>query len=122
MNRVTIAALLAILFVESASATPFETFRQVNLNRPGVLENIRTKNPSHYGIIMSVLDGLKQRPDEDVPQWIVTHFQASTASYSPYVLTSFPGQKDLSLTLSGTRYFARITLMPGRALVLPRSQ
>ena len=118
MNQATIAALLTLLFVEAVSAAPFLVVRQGNLNRPGALETLRASNPSHYKIVLNVLDGLKQRPDEDVPRWIQTNFQASSASYSLYLLTSFPAQKDLSFTLGDTQYRARVTLAPGGALVV----
>jgi len=120
MSRVTIAALLALLFVEAVSAAPFLVLRQVDLNRPGAMENLHASNPSHYGTVLNLLDGLKQRPDEDVPRWIMVNFRASTAAYSAFALTSLPAQKDLSFTLDQVRYRARITLAPGGALVLPR--
>jgi len=96
--------------------------RQVNLNRPGALESLRASNPVHYGIVLNVLDGLKQQPDEDVPRWIVANFRARTAAYSAFALTSFPAQKDLSFALDQVIYRARITLAPGGALLLPRDQ
>jgi len=121
MNRRTATALVLCIGTEVAFAGPFAAMQHVDLNKPGALERIRDSNPSHYGIILQILDGLNQRQDGDVVRWIRANFQARAASFSPYTLTSYPAQKDLTFTLDALRYRARVTLAPGGALIVPAS-
>lgn len=89
----------------------------VNLNAPGALEKLKQSNAKHYETFAKILHGLNERSFESVPRWIRTTFDARGVLYSPILLTSFPPQRDLSLTIDRTRYSARITLAPDGASI-----
>lgn len=122
MRRVLALVGVVLWSVSSASAAPFVAVTSFDLNRSGVLERLRTSNPAHYEKIAKILDGLTQRPYDDVPRWINASFDAKYVNYSPVLMTSYPAQRDLTFTLDFTRYRARITLTSRGAVVLPSWQ
>ncbi len=122
MRRVLAFLGLVLWSVSNASAAPFVAVTSLDLNRSGVLERLRTSNPVHYEKIAKILDGLTQRPYDDVPRWINTSFDAMHVNYSPVLKTSYPAQRDLAFTLDYTRYRARLTLTLSGASVLPTWQ
>lgn len=119
MYRVLILAGLMLSSLPNASAEPFAPIASIDLNRSGVVERLRISNPVHYEKIGKILDGLTQRPYDDVPRWINASFDAKRANYSPVLKTSFPAQRDLAFTLDYTTYRARVTLTLGGAVVFP---
>lgn len=119
MSRTLLTIVLTLLSVTGASAVPPPVHRQVDLNRPDALERLRVSNPSHYAMVLRIVDGLTKRSSYDALHWIRGNFPARDVTYSLYVLTSYPPQRDLSLILDNTRYRARVTLTAGGAVVYP---
>jgi hypothetical protein len=110
-----IVAIVLIALHPFASAQSVRPPQYVNLNAPGAMELIRTANPAHYEKIQGIVDGLAQQADGAAGQWIRTSFGAKQVSYSGFLLTSYPPQKDIAFTLDSTRYYGRVTLSRDRA-------
>ena len=113
-----IAAIAGLFLVPLSSAWGdlFPAVHVVDLNRPGAMERVRASNPGHHDKIVRILDGLTQRPYDDVPRWINTTFQARDVRFSPIVMTTYPAQRDLTFVLDSMRYRGRVTLAHGGAI------
>ena len=117
-----VVALVVLGLVSASAAATAENVkptRYVNLNASGVLDKLRESNSAHYAKIQKILAGLDNRSGADVPYWMHTKFRAKNVGYSPYLLTTSPPQRDLSFVLGNTEYSARVTLMPGTAMIFP---
>ena len=94
--------------------------RVLDLNAPGALEALRRENPVHYRKLQQILNGLTDRPQEDIPNWIQTNFAASDVVYSLHLLTSEPPkERHLKLNLDDTRYEAVVTLRRSGGTICP---
>ena len=91
--------------------------RSVDLNAPWTLERLEASDPKTYETLTGILNGLSHRSFSEVPHWMGANFDAKDVSYSVYLLTSYPPQRDLSFTIDNTNYFGRVTLGPKRAQV-----
>jgi len=111
MKRILALACVGIFYLSSASALYLVT-PTVNLNKPGVLEKLRDSHPAHYEKIGKILEGLTQRPFDDVPRWITANFDARDAHFSPVLMTSYPPQREIVFVFDRTRYRARVKLTP----------
>jgi hypothetical protein len=80
---------------------------RIDLNKPGAMEQLQRNNPRHYAKITTILEGLAEQPDEQVPQWMKTTFEAKNVIWAPLVLTSYPPRKRLSFELETIQYEAR---------------
>jgi len=94
MLRVLSVALLlgSALAVWGQEPNPF---KQVHLNAPGVLDDLRASNPSRYEAIQRHVD----RMSDVCPGGCM-------------LLTTYPPQRDVDIVLGDTRYKARVTLAP----------
>ena len=117
MQRLIIAIALIGLH-PFASAQNVRPAQYVDLDAPGAMEQIRAANRVHYEKIQSIVEGLGQQPDGEAAQWIRTSFGAKQVSYSSFLLTSYPPQKDIAFTLDSTRYYGRVALRRGQPEVL----
>jgi len=119
MSKLFIVAVLALLWTAVAATGDAIPGRTVNLNEPGTLEALRHSNPTHHEKVRTIMEGLLQQPDADVPRWIQTNFEARDVRYAPIVLTSDPPKKRLSFALDETRYEAVVTLTHVRGAIVP---
>jgi hypothetical protein len=91
----------------------------VDLDRPGALDALRQSNPAHYQTVRTIMDGVLQRPDAEVPRWLQATFAAQDVSYAPILLTSHPPKRRLSFALDTTRYEMVVTLTTVRGEIVP---
>jgi len=63
---------------------------RIDLNEPGAFEALRHTNVEHYNKIVKIIQGLGQRPREDIPGWARAAFGARNVDYSRAFLISYP--------------------------------
>ena len=103
-----VVVLGCISFVLVSCDAPPPAAGTIDLNAPGVMENLRAKNPRHYEQIQEILNGLENQ--KDVPKWMQATFKAKNVSYSPIFLTTEPPQRNLSFVLEETLYHSVVTV------------
>jgi hypothetical protein len=108
-----------LLWTAIAAADDAIPSRTINLNQPGALEALQHSNPMHYEKVRKIMEGIFQRPETAVPDWIQTNFDARNVRYAPILLTSDPPKRRLSFALDDTRYEAVVTLTNVRAEIVP---
>jgi hypothetical protein len=92
----------------------------VNLNRPGILEQLKLERPKHFAAISEVLRIVERVPCEtrevetlkvryDITQWACNFT----------LMTSDPPKRRLSFQLEETRYVAVVTLKGTEGRVVP---
>jgi hypothetical protein len=119
VSRIFLAIAIAFLNLSVAIGQNAKPTRDINLNAPGAMEKVQASNPQHYKKIQSILDGIDKHSPGDARRWIQTTYNAKDVGYSFTVLTTSPGQRQLSFTLDKTRYRAVVTLERGRAEIYP---
>jgi len=112
-------AILVMLWAGVVAADDASPRRTVDLNKPDSLEALQRSNPTHYGKVRRILEGILQQRDAAVPHWIQTNFDARNVGYVPIFMTSFPPKRRLSFALDETRYEAVLTLTNFRAEIVP---
>jgi hypothetical protein len=65
-------------------------------SEPGAMKALQQSNPAHFDEIRRILDGLRRRPDAEVPHWMEVSVGARDISYVPVILTSHPPKRRLS--------------------------
>ncbi len=116
MLKLTVAALLMAVGGLALAAGPHPS-KHVDLSDPGAMAKIRDSNPAHYEKIHNIVFGLANRRYGDVRQWLRTTYQVEDASISYFILTTSPGQRDLSFVLGDTQYYGRVISMQGGGTV-----
>lgn len=119
MLRLFVAIAVASLNATIALGQNVAPTRNINLNAPGAMEKVQASHPAHYKKIQNILDGLAKRSLGEARRWIRTTYNAKDVMYSPIVLTTSPGQRQLSFTLDRTRYRAVVTLEINRVEIYP---
>lgn len=116
MLRLMVATLLISVCgrVFAAGSLPS---KHVDLSDAGAMTELLNSNPAHYKKIQKILHGLENRPLKDVPRWLRTSFKAKDVSYSHIMLTTSPGQRDLSFVLGETQYYGRVVSLQGSGSV-----
>ena len=104
-----ILASAALLFASQIVAAP-PPEKLVNLNAPGVLQQLERTNPAHHKKVVAILNGVTAQQVTDVPRWLQTTFAARNVTYRPLMFASNPPKRDLSFVLDDTSYQARVIL------------
>ena len=116
MLRRIVATLLISIGGFAYAAVPPST-KRVDLSDARAMTKILDSNPAHYKKIEAILRGLERQGSWDVPRWMRTRFKAKAVSSSPFVLTTLPGQRDLSFVLDDTHYYGRTISIRGGGVV-----
>jgi hypothetical protein len=116
MLKLIVSAFLMLIAVFAFAAGPHPS-KRVDLSDANAMTKLLDSNPAHYSKIEEILRGLENRRSWDVAQWLKTRFRAKDISYSKIMLTTLPGQRDLSFVLGDTRYYGRVIAMQGGGTV-----
>ena len=116
MLRLMVAAFLMSIGGLAIAAGP-QASRRVDLSDPSAMTELLNSNPAHFKQIQKILHDLDNRPIQDVPRWMRTSFKAKDVSYSHIMLTTSPGQRDLSFVLGDTQYYGRVVSLQGSGSV-----
>jgi len=119
MSRLFGFVALAGLWTALVAADAPRLGPTVDLNAPGALERLQQSRPAHFEKVRKILEGVRQRPDTELPRWMHVSFDARDVDYRPVVLTSHPPRRRLSFALDDTRYEAVVTLRNVRGDVVP---
>lgn len=112
MLKLMVAALLISIGEFAFAAGPYPS-KHVDLSDAGAMTKILVSNPTHYEKIQHIIYGLSKHRYTDVPRWLRTRFKAENVSYSYFMLTTSPGQRNLSFVLGDTRYYGHVIAMQG---------
>jgi hypothetical protein len=110
MLRLLVAALLVSIGGLAFAAGPHLS-KCVDLSDASAMTKILDSNPVHYEKIQNIVFGLANRPYGEVRRWLRTNYQVRDVSISQFILTTSPGQRDLSFVLDDTRYYGRVISM-----------
>jgi len=119
MSKLIATSIFVMFWAAVIIAGDASPGRTINLNKPGALEALEQSNPTHYEKIRKILDAVLDQPDEAVPRWIQTSFNARSISYAPILMTSDPPKRRLSFTLDEARYEVVLTLTKLRPEIVP---
>jgi hypothetical protein len=122
----TVAALAMAFGFATPVAVPAPS-REVNLDRPGVLEAIEQSNPAHYAKILVIMRISQMEPCEHVPAILKTKEGVGVDDVrcdSFVLLTSYPPKRHMTFVLDDVRYtsnVAQVQLQRPRVLPVERS-
>lgn len=116
--RILASLVVAALGIGPAQAAPPEPPAAVtviaarSLDAPGALDALRESNPAHYERAVTILGLASEMPCEGLPRVLRTREAeaASIACRPSRVFTSWPAKREVSFTLDGTLYSARVEL------------
>lgn len=112
MLRLMVAALLISAGGLAFAAGPLPS-KHVDLSDAGAMTKILNSNPAHYKKIQNIVSGLANHRETEVPRWLRTSFKAKNVSYSYFMLTTSPGQRNLSFVLGDTLYYGQVISTQG---------
>jgi len=116
--RTILATVLSITALAAAAAGT--AFQATDLNRPGVLEQLRTERPKHFKAITEILQVAERVPCPDRRlEAIRTRYDMCDLECNFLVLTSFPPKRRLSFALDETNYVATVTLKDAGGRLVP---
>src|ERR1700761_3289009 len=112
MRRIVLSPALLLVSALSFAAGP----GTVDLNRPGVLEQLKLNHPQRYLAVSAVLEASGQVPCKgSALQLLKTQFNVQDLECGMVVLTSFPAKRHVQFELDGTRYAALVVLQDADA-------
>jgi hypothetical protein len=118
MNR-WLATLVALSAGAAVSGEPLGPPRSVNLDRPGVLEQLRETDPSTYKRIAEVIRAAETLPCETKELSLMkARDELRQLQCGALILTSFPPKRRIAFTLEHTFYTGTVamTYAPGRVM------
>lgn len=113
MRRITLIALCATAGLALASDfRQVERPRTVNLDKPGVLEQIEKDNPGHFARIEGIRKVASHTPCqmERLAKTLKADFDASATNCAQFFQASYPARYPLSFQLDDTSYHTTIYL------------
>lgn len=110
MAKAIVAALLVSIGELAFAADPRPS-KCVDLSDARAMRQILDTNPAHYKKIENIVVGLANRRYWEVPQWLRTTYHVKDVLISDFILTTSPGQQDMSFVLDDTRYHGRVISM-----------
>ncbi len=111
LRRVVVALLTAVGGIAYAADSP--PLKNVDLNHARAMSQILSSNPAHYKQIQNIVSGLATHREFEVPRWLRASFNAKNVSYSYFMLTTSPGQRNLSFVLGDTLYYGNVISTQG---------
>lgn len=112
-----VIAFLSVLLACIASAAERGA---IDLDRPGVLDQLKQDHPQRYHLVAAVL-----RASEWIPcksgelETLKTRFGLRDAKCGVVALTSYPARRHVSFEIDGTSYAATVILQDAGATVQP---
>ena len=92
----------------------------VDLDRPGVLDQLKQDHPQRYQLVAAVLHASEWMPCKSSElETLKTRFGLREAECGVVVLTSYPAQRHVSFELDGTSYAATVILKDAGATAQP---
>jgi len=84
----------------------------VNLDQPGVLDELAQSNPEHYSRIVEIRHAASFMPcrPESVERTLKAKFDADEGRCGQLLLASYPAKMELGFRLEGTYYTTRVEL------------
>ena len=110
-------ALVPVLLACVASAAQLGP---VDLDRPGVLDQLKQDHPQRYQLVTAVLRASERMPCKSGElETLKTRFGLRDLECGVVVLTSYPAQRHVSFQLDGTSYAATVFLKDADATAQP---
>ncbi len=108
-------ALVTVLLASIGSAAEPAT---LDLDRPGVLDQLKQDHPQRYQAVTAVLLASERMPCKNTDlETLQTRFNLRDMECGVVVLTSYPAQRHVSFYFDGTRYAATVILKDADATV-----
>ena len=115
--RVLVPAALCLAFSVGASALDGPRPGAVDLNRPGVLEQIKRHDPARYAAIHDILRVSARYPCQaSALRTLRVRWDLQDVGCGATLLASYPAQRLLTFELQGTLYGARVAVAPAERL------
>jgi hypothetical protein len=112
-----ISALIVTTWAAAASAAES---RPIDLDVPGVIEQLKQDRPKHYSAIVEVLQVAERVPCQHRELEIVSaRYDIRDLSCTPVLLTSNPPKRRVQFALEGISYVAIVTLTNASAEFVP---
>jgi hypothetical protein len=110
-------ALVPVLLTAIGSAAEPEA---IDLNKPGVLDQLKLDHPQRYQAVSAVLLASERMPCKSSElETLKTRFDLRDVECGVVVLTSYPAKRHVSFEFDGVRYAATVTLKDAAAAVQP---
>ena len=110
-------ALVTVLLASIASAAEPAA---LDLDKPGVLDQLKQDHPQRYQAVTAVLLASERMPCKSTKlETLQTRFNLRDLECGVLVLTSYPAQRHVSFYLDGTQYAATVILKDADATVQP---
>ena len=109
-------AIAAILSIGPAIAVAAAT---VDLDQPGVLDQLKVERPKHYEAVNEVLRATERMPCKDTEMRVLkAKFDLKELSCNALLMTSYPPKRRVNFAVEGTSYVAVVTVKgtEGRAM------
>jgi hypothetical protein len=119
MNPTRILAIASLLAAGAAMAAGSPQY-PVDLDRPGVLEQLKAERPKHYEAVTEVLRVSESLPCEDRQVMAIkARFDIRELACAALIMTSYPPKRRVNFQYDGTSYVAVVTLQGTEGRVLP---
>lgn len=107
MRRIALVpALLIVSSCALAAGAP-----QIDLDRPGNLDQLKLEHPQRYQAVTGVLRAAKRAPCEgDEMKLLKSRFEVRDLECGMILFTRYPALRHLSFELDGTSYAATVEL------------
>jgi hypothetical protein len=115
--------VLAAALIASGSFAYAEDSARVDLNRSGVLEQLKHDHPGRYQAISAILRASERFPCRASElQVLKTRYDVRDLECGFEILTSYPAKRQVSFELDGTAYRATVTLRDTDARIQPANE
>ena len=103
-----VIALISAFLVSAALATPPNT---IDLDKPGVLEQLQLSHPQRYQAVAAILRASERMPCKSSElESLKVRFDIKDLECNLIVLTSFPAKRHVSFEFDGASYAATVVL------------
>ena len=92
---------------------------QVDLDRPGVLDQLKVERPKHYEAVTEVLRASERMPCREGEMRVLkAKFELKELACNALLMTSYPPKRRVNFEVEGTAYVAVVTVKgtEGRAV------
>jgi hypothetical protein len=107
MRRIAFAPVFLLVgsFAVADAAAP------IDLDRPGVLHQLRRDQPQRYAAVSAVLRASERAPcEENEIELLEARYELKDLDCGTMVITTFPARRHVSFEVQGTRYAATVVL------------
>ena len=107
MRRLS-ALLAAALVGACAQPAPARGWRALDLDRPGVLEQLRRDNPAHYAKVQRILSEAPEHALQSLPDWLRSELGARDVEGLAFIMPGEGPRARLTFRLDASDYTALI--------------